>query len=101
MRGSLCKGSAVVDGNVLQTKRDCNLEDISYRYVYATEHVKTCALLVREYAQDDEVVSIEVDLDGIELDQGRYVPPEKPKHKNIKQWILDKYGFRVSTLYIA
>lgn len=64
-------------------------------------HVETCALLVRESAQDDEVVSIKVDLDGIELDQGRYVPPEKPTYKNIKQWILDKYGFKVSTLYIA
>ena len=65
-----------------------------------SRHVETCALLVRESAQDDEVVSIKVDLDGIELDQGRYVPPEKPTYKNIKQWILDKYGFKVSTLYI-
>ena len=55
----------------------------------------------RESAQDDELVSIKVDLDGIELNQGRYVPPEKPTYKNIKQWILDKYGFKVSTLYIA
>ena len=66
-----------------------------------TKHVETCALLVRESAQDDEVVSIKVDLDGIELDQGRYVPSKKPTYKNIKQWILDKYGFKVSTLYIA
>ncbi|MBQ9016046.1 MAG: 23S rRNA (uracil(1939)-C(5))-methyltransferase RlmD [Firmicutes bacterium] len=66
-----------------------------------TKHVETCALLVRESAQDDEVVSIKVDLDGIKLDQGRYVPPEKPTYKIIKQWILDKYGFKVSTLYIA
>ena len=69
--------------------------------VIVSRHVETCALLVRESAQDDEVVSIKVDLDGIELDQGRYVPPEKPTYKNIKQWILDKYGFKVSTLYIA
>ena len=47
------------------------------------------------------MVSIKVDLDGISLDQGRYVPEEKPTYKNIKQWILDKYGFDVSTLYIA
>lgn len=69
--------------------------------VIVSRHVETCALLVRESAQDDEVVSIKVDLDGIELDQGRYVPPEKPTYKIIKQWILDKYGFKVSTLYIA
>lgn len=64
-------------------------------------HVETCVLLVRESISDDEMVSIKVDLDGIALDQGRYVPPEKPTYKNIKQWILDKYGFNVSTLYIA
>ena len=62
---------------------------------------ETCVLLVRESISDDDMVSIKVDLDGIALDQGRYVPPAKPTYKNIKQWILDKYGFNVSTLYIA
>ena len=33
-------------------------------------HVETCVLLVRELADDDEVVSITVDLDGISLGQG-------------------------------
>ena len=70
--------------------------------MFLPEHsIETCALLVRESAQDDEVVSIKVNLDGINLDQGRYIPPEKPTYKNIKQWIFDKYGFNVSTLYIA
>ena len=64
-------------------------------------HVETCVLLVRESISDDDMVSIKVDLDGISLDQGRYVPPAKPTYKNIKQWISDKYGFNVSTLYIA
>ena len=63
--------------------------------------IETCVLLVRESGKDDEVVSIKVDMDGISLDQGRYVSPAKPTYKNIKQWILDKYGFNVSTLYIA
>ena len=63
-------------------------------------HDETCALLVRESISDD-MVSIKVDLDGIAHDQGRYVPKAKPTCKNIKQWILDKYGFDVSTLYIA
>lgn len=40
-------------------------------------------------------------MDGISLDQGEYIPPQKPTYKNIRQWILDKYGFKVSTLYIA
>ena len=66
-----------------------------------TRHVETCVLLVRELVDDDEVVSITVDLDGISLDQGEYIPPAKPTYKNIKHWILDKYGFKVSTLYIA
>ena len=47
------------------------------------------------------MVSIKVDLDGIALDQDRYVPSEKPTYKNIKQWILNKYGLKVSSLYIA
>ena len=47
------------------------------------------------------MVSIKVDMEGIALDQGRYVPPAKPTYKNIKQWILDKYGLNVSLLYIA
>lgn len=64
-------------------------------------HVETCVLLVRELVDDDEMVSITVDLDGISLDQGEYIPLAKPTYKNIKQWILDKYGFKVSTLYIA
>lgn len=64
-------------------------------------HVETCVLLVRESISDDDMVSIKVDLNGISLDQGRYVPPAKPAYKNIKQWIFDKYGFNVSTLYIA
>ena len=66
-----------------------------------TISIETCVLLVREFADDDEVVSIKVDLDGISLNQGEYIPPAKPTYKNIKQWIEEKYGFKVSTLYIA
>ena len=63
--------------------------------------VETCVILVRESICDDDMISIKVNLEGIALDQGRYVLPAKPTYKNIKQWILDKYGFNVSTLYIA
>ena len=66
-----------------------------------TSHVETCVLLVRESICDDDMVSIKVNLEGIALDQGRYVPPAKPTYKNIKQWIFEKYSFNVSTLYIA
>ena len=64
-------------------------------------HVETCVLLVRESTCDDEMVSIKVDLEGISLDQGKYIPPEKPTYGNIKRWIKEKYGFNVSNLNIA
>lgn len=66
-----------------------------------TGHVETCCLLVRESAKDDELVSIKVDLEGISLDQGRFVPDEKPTYGNIKKWIKAKYGINVTNLYIG
>lgn len=66
-----------------------------------TEHVETCCLLVRECANDDEMVSIKVDLEGIQLNQGEYKPEEKPTYGNIKKWIKEKYGFNVTNLYIG
>ena len=61
-------------------------------------HVETCALLVRESISDDEMVSIKVDMEGIALDQGRYVPPAKPTYKNIKQWMLSIFNYRKTRL---
>ena len=66
-----------------------------------TVHVETCCLLVRECANDDEMVSIKVDLEGISLDQGKFEPDEKPTYGNIKKWIKEKYGFNVTNLYIG
>lgn len=66
-----------------------------------TGHVETCCLLVRECANDDEMVSIKVDLEGIQLNQGEYKPEEKPTYGNIKKWIKEKYGFNVTNLYIG
>lgn len=63
--------------------------------------VETCCLLVRECANDDEMVSIKVDLEGISLDQGKFEPDEKPTYGNIKKWIKEKYGFNVTKLYIG
>ena len=63
--------------------------------------VETCCLLVRECANDDEMVSIKVDLEGISLDQGKFEPDEKPTYGNIKKWIKEKYGFNVTNLYIG
>ncbi len=83
----------------LQTDLRISLND--RKLFTETVLVKTCVLLVRDSISDDDMVSIKVNLEGIALDRGRYVPPAKPTYKNIKQWILDKYGFNVSTLYIA
>ena len=63
--------------------------------------VETCCLLVRENAHDDELVSIKVDLEEISLDQGKFVPDEKPTYGNIKKWVKENYGFNVTSLYIG
>ena len=64
-------------------------------------HVETCCLLVREQIKDDDLISIKVDLEGISLEQGKYVPEEKPTYGNVKKWIKEKYGFNVTNLYIG
>jgi len=45
--------------------------------------VETCVLLVREFAHDDDVVSIKVDLEGIKLKQEEYKLNEKTIYSNI------------------
>ena len=62
---------------------------------------ETCVLLVRESICDDDMVSIMVDLEGIALNQGKHTPPEKPTYGNIIRYIKEKYGFNVSSNYIA
>ena len=66
-----------------------------------TVHVETCCLLVREQIKDDDLISIKVDLEGISLEQGKYIPEEKPTYGNVKKWIKKKYGFNVTNLYIG
>lgn len=64
-------------------------------------HVETCVLLVRESVNDDDLVSIKVDLEGLSLDQGEFTHPEKPTYGNVKKWIKEKHGLNVSSLYIG
>lgn len=64
-------------------------------------HVETCVLLVREQTNDDELISIKVDLKGISLEQGEYKPEEKPTYRNVKDYIEKKYGFKVSSFHIG
>lgn len=42
-----------------------------------------------------------VDLEGISLEQGKYVIEEKPTYGNAKKWIKEKYGFNVTNLDIG
>ena len=62
---------------------------------------ETCVLLVRESISDDDMVSIKVDLEGISLNQGKYTPPKKITYGSIMRYIKEKYGFNVSSNYIA
>ena len=62
---------------------------------------ETCVLLVRESISDDDMVSIKVDLEGISLNQGKYTPPIKTTYGSIMRYIKEKYGFNVSSNYIA
>lgn len=78
-----------------------NTDDHYDIYRISSRGVETCVLLVKESISDDDMVSIKVDLEGISLDQGKYDPPEKPTYGNIRKWVKEKYGFSVSTLYIA
>ena len=78
---------------IIEEDMDLSLED--------DKHVETVVLLVRECAHDDEMISIKVDLEGIQLNQGEYKLEEKPTYGNVKKWIKAKYGFNVTNLYIG
>lgn len=87
-------------------QKDVNIQEViggvdQFLEIAYISHVETCCLLVRECANDDEMVSIKVDLEGISLDQGKIKPDEKPTYGNIKKWIKEKYGFNVTNLYIG
>ena len=73
---------------------------IYFEKLYAVMN-ETVVLLVRECAHDDEMISIKVDLEGIQLNQGEYKLEEKPTYGNVKKWIKAKYGFNVTNLYIG
>ena len=62
---------------------------------------ETCVLLVRESISDDDMVSIKVDLEGISLNQGKQNPNKKTTYGSIMRYIKEKYGFNVSSNYIA
>ena len=62
---------------------------------------ETCVLLVREWGEDADTVSIKVDLDGLNIKQEKQIAPEKGTYDNIKAYVKEKYGYKVSSIYIA
>ena len=60
-----------------------------------TQHVETCVLLSK--LKSSKSVSIELDLDDLEITAAE----AKATYGEIKEYILNKYGFKVSSLNIA
>ena len=60
-----------------------------------TSHVETCVLLSK--LKSSKSVSIELDLDDLEITAAE----AKATYGEIKEYILNKYGFKVSSLNIA
>ncbi|WOK45151.1 23S rRNA (uracil(1939)-C(5))-methyltransferase RlmD [Streptococcus equi subsp. equi] len=60
-----------------------------------THHVETVALLSK--LNVDKYISVEIELDELDLTSAE----SKATYAKIKEYILEKFGFKVSTLYIA
>ena len=74
----------------------------------ATEHVETVVML--SHKKPDSVINVKVEfgegegkipLDNIEKRAESYKPKERVTYKMIKEYIEEKYGFKVHTAYIA
>ena len=63
-------------------------------FIHST-HVETIALLSK--LKTKQHIKIELHAEEIELTSSEY----KSTYSNIKQYVFDKYGFKVSSLYIA
>ncbi|NGL83468.1 23S rRNA (uracil(1939)-C(5))-methyltransferase RlmD [Streptococcus equi] len=60
-----------------------------------THHVETVALLSK--LNVDKHISVEIELDELDLTSAE----SKATYEQIKEYVLEKFGFKVSTLYIA
>ena len=58
-------------------------------------HVETVALLSK--LDVDKHISVKIELDELDLTSAE----SKATYEQIKEYVLNKYGFKVSTLYIA
>ena len=60
-----------------------------------TTHVETVALLTK--LKESDSITVELDLDELEVS----APKIKATYNQIKEYVLNKYGFKVSSLNIA
>lgn len=90
--------------NVATMARDVKLyEELGYRLTKVqptdlfpnTHHVETVALLSK--LDVDKHINVEIELDELDLTSAE----SKATYEQIKEYVLDKFGFKVSTLYIA
>ena len=65
------------------------------RILSVTSHVEAVALLCRK--DIDSRIEVKLELDEEDVTKAE----SKGTYENIKEYILGKYGFKVSTLYIA
>lgn len=60
-----------------------------------TTHVETVVLLSQ--LKPDDIIEVDIDLDELDITASE----SKATYEEIKAYVLDKYGFKVSSLYIA
>lgn len=63
--------------------------------MYKGKHVETVALLTK--LKESDSITVELNLDELEVS----APKIKATYSQIKEYILNKYGFKVSSLNIA
>ena len=63
--------------------------------LYKGYHVETVALLTK--LKESDSITVELDLDELEVT----APERKATYSQIKEFVLNKYGFKVSSLNIA
>jgi 23S rRNA (uracil1939-C5)-methyltransferase len=60
-----------------------------------TVHVETVVQLSQQ--KPDDVIEVDLDLDELDITASE----TKATYQEIKEYVLEKYGFKVSTLYVA
>ena len=100
---SLARDLEVLQARGYEVKKVCCVDMFP-----ATVHVETVVLL--SHKKPDSVINVKVEfgegegkipLDNIEKRAESYKPKERVTYKMIKEYIEEKYGFKVHTAYIA